>query len=70
MGSKLPYGVDVLLHQPVSHPIFSYWVNHKTESDFVVKSIETLLGRSRLVVAVISVDSYSFFGFPRPDLSP
>ena len=22
---KMPYGVDVL-HQPVSHPIFSYWV--------------------------------------------
>ena len=23
---KMPYGVDVLLHQPASHPIFSYWV--------------------------------------------
>ena len=23
---KIPYGVDVLLHQPVSHPIFFYWV--------------------------------------------
>ena len=23
---KIPYGVDVLLHQPASHPIFSYWV--------------------------------------------
>ena len=22
---RMPYGVDVL-HQPVSHPIFSYWV--------------------------------------------
>ena len=22
---KMPYGVDVL-HRPVSHPIFSYWV--------------------------------------------
>ena len=22
---KMPYGVDVL-HQPASHPIFSYWV--------------------------------------------
>ena len=23
---KIPYGVGVLLHQPASHPIFSYWV--------------------------------------------
>ena len=23
---KMPYEVDVLLHQPASHPIFSYWV--------------------------------------------
>ena len=23
---KISYGVDVLLHQPASHPIFSYWV--------------------------------------------
>ena len=23
---KMPYGVDVLLHRPASHPIFSYWV--------------------------------------------
>ena len=23
---KIPYGVDVLLHQPALHPIFSYWV--------------------------------------------
>ena len=23
---KMHYGVDVLLHQPASHPIFSYWV--------------------------------------------
>ena len=22
---KIPYGVDVLLHPPASHPIFSYW---------------------------------------------
>ena len=24
---KIPYGVDVLLHWPASHPIFSYWVS-------------------------------------------
>ena len=23
---KIPYRVDVLLHQPALHPIFSYWV--------------------------------------------
>ena len=23
---KIPYGVDVLLYRPASHPIFSYWV--------------------------------------------
>ena len=23
---KIPYGVDVLLHQPALHPVFSYWV--------------------------------------------
>ena len=23
---KIPYGVDVLLRRPASHPIFSYWV--------------------------------------------
>ena len=35
----------------------------KTESDFVVRSIETSLGRWTLVVAVISVDSYPFLAF-------
>ena len=24
---KIPYSVDVLLHRPASHPIFSYWVS-------------------------------------------
>ena len=42
----------------------------KTESDFIVRSVETGLGRWTLVVAVISVDTYPFFGFLRPDLSP
>ena len=23
---KILYGVDVLLHRPASHPVFSYWV--------------------------------------------
>ena len=26
---KIPYGVDILLHRPASHPIFSYWVGQK-----------------------------------------
>ena len=42
----------------------------KTESGFIVRSVETGLGRWTLVVAVISVDAYPFFGFLRPDLSP
>ena len=24
--TKIPYGVDILLHRPALHPIFSYWV--------------------------------------------
>ena len=40
---KMPYGVDVL-HRPASHPIFSYWLV-KTESGFIVRSVETGLGR-------------------------
>ena len=42
----------------------------KTESDFIVRSVGTGLGRSMLVVAVIGVDAFlSFFGFLRLDLS-
>ena len=40
----------------------------KTESGFIVRSVEAGLGRWMLVVAVISVDAYP--GFLRPDLSP
>ena len=35
----------------------------KTESDFIVRSVETGLGRWILVVAVISVDAYPFLAF-------
>ena len=42
----------------------------KTESGFVVRSVETGLGRWTLVVAVISVDASPYFGFLKPDLSP
>ena len=35
----------------------------KTKSDFIVRKVETDLGRSTLVVAVISVDSYPFLAF-------
>ena len=35
----------------------------KTESGFIVRSIETGLGRWTLVVAVISVDAYPFLAF-------
>ena len=35
----------------------------KTESDFIVRPVETGLGRLMLVVAVISVDAYPFLAF-------
>ena len=35
----------------------------KTETDFTVRSVETGLGRSALVVAVISADAYPFLAF-------
>ena len=35
----------------------------KTESGFIVKSVETGLGRWTLLVAVISVDAYPFLAF-------
>ena len=35
----------------------------KTESGFIVRSVETGLGRLALVVAVISVDAYTFLAF-------
>ena len=53
----MPYGVDVL-HQP-SFPVGLV----KTESGFIARSVETGLGRSTLVVAVISVDAYPFLAF-------
>ena len=42
----------------------------KTESNFTVTSVENGLGRWMLVVVVISVDAYPFFGFLRSNLSP
>ena len=35
----------------------------KTESDFIVRSVETGVRRWTLVVAVISVDAYPFLAF-------
>ena len=35
----------------------------KTEPDFIVRSVETGLDRSTLVVAVICVDAYPFLAF-------
>ena len=42
----------------------------KTESDNIVRSVETGLGRLALVLALISVDALTFFGFLRSELSP
>ena len=58
---KIPYGVDVLLHQPASQSFPSRLV--KTKSDFIVRLVETGLERWMLVVAVISVDAYPFLAF-------
>ena len=35
----------------------------KTKSDFIVRSVETGLGRWMLVVAVIRVDAYAYLAF-------
>ena len=35
----------------------------KTECEFIVRSVETCLGRWMLVVAVTSVDAYPFLAF-------
>ena len=40
---KMTYGVDVL-HQPASHPSLPTGLD-KTESGFIVRSVETGLGR-------------------------
>ena len=58
---KMTYGLDVL-HRPASHPIFPIGLV-KNESGFIVRSVVTGLGRWTLVVAVISVDTYSFLVF-------
>ena len=42
----------------------------KTGSDFIVRSVETDLERRALVLAVVNVDTYPFFGFLKSDLSP
>ena len=50
------------------HLFLLCWLNYK--SDFIVRSVETDLELWSLVVSVISVGGYTFFGFLRPDLSP
>ena len=54
---KVSYGVTVL-HQPALHPIFSYW-----GLGFVLRLVETSLGRWTLVVAVLCFDTYTFLVF-------
>ena len=68
---KCLMGQMFYIHQFL-HPIFSYLPIRlvKTESGFIVRSVQTGLGRWTLVVAVISVDAYPFLGFLRPDQSP
>ena len=57
----MPYGVDVFIDQlrTPSSPIGLF----KSEPGFIVRSVETGLGRRTLVVPVISVDAYPFLAF-------
>ena len=41
---KMSYGLDVILHRPAWYPSFPIWLV-KTESDFIVISVATGLGR-------------------------
>ena len=59
---KKPYGVDVLLHQPASHPSFPIRLV-EAESGFIVRLVETDIGGQALVVAVISVNVSPFLAF-------
>ena len=62
VSTKIPYGVGVLLHQRVLHPIFPIGLV-KTESNVIVRSAETDLRRITLVLVVISVETYPFLTF-------
>ena len=59
---KIPYGVNVLLHRPASDPSFPIGLV-KTEYDFIVRSVETGLGKRMLVVAAIGVGAYPFLAY-------
>ena len=59
---KIPYRVDVILHQQLHTPSFLIGLV-KTKSDFIVRSVETGLGRWTLVVVMISVDAYPLLAF-------
>ena len=59
---KKPYGVDVLLHQPASHPSFPIRLV-EAESGFIVRLVETDVGGQALVVAVISANVSPFLAF-------
>ena len=65
---KIPYGVNLLLHQPTSNLIFFCWVGYNWI--WIIRSVETDLGKWKLVEVEINIDAYLFFGFHRTDLSP
>ena len=58
---KMPYGYMFYIDQ-LRSPSFPISLV-KTESDFIVTSVETGLERWTLVVAVITVDAYPFLAF-------
>ena len=58
---KMLYGIDIYIDQ-LCIPSFRIGLV-KTESGFIVRSVETGLGRWTLVVVVIGVDSYPILAF-------
>ena len=57
---KIPYGVNVLSHQPASQPI-----NQASKLNLILLLDQLRLVRT-LAVAVISVDTYPFLAFSNP----
>ena len=47
----------------INKPCTLYFGLVRTESDFIVSSVQISLGRRMLVVAMISVDTYPFLAF-------
>ena len=60
---KMPYRVNVLLHQPPSKP-------HLFLLILLLDQLRLAYRDEHCEVALISIAAYLYFGFLRPDLSP